>query len=309
LEPAQEPTAAPSSGQALVEVEYAPALFLDTQIRAGRAQEWFETEPPYVPGAGVAGTVATVGAGVDPAWVGRRVLADTPERGGYAEQVVVDAALLIAVPDGVELADAAALLHDGRTALALIDATGARAREWVLVLGAAGGLGALLVQLALAAGAQVIGAVGGHERKLALVRDLGAHTIDYSQPDWIDGVRTLTEGNGVDVILDGIGGTLGSRAFALIASGGRFSAYGTPGGGFARIDPEDAAARGVTVTGIEQVQLAPAEGKQLVERALGEAAAGRLRPIIGQIFRLEHAADAHRAIESRRVIGKTLLEA
>jgi NADPH2:quinone reductase len=309
LEVVDQPTPAPGAGEALVEVAYAPALFLDTQMRAGRAQDWFPTRPPYVPGAGVAGTVAAVGDGVDAAWVGRRVVADTPDHGGYAEQAVIKADSLIAVPEGVGLDEAAALMHDGRTALKLIDTTRPESGEWVLVLGAAGGLGALLVQLARAAGAHVIGAVGDHARKLALVRDFGATAVDYDRPDWAETVRSFTHGAGVDVILDGIGGSLGTAAFALAAPGARVCAYGTPGGGFAQIGHDEAAVRKVTLTGIEQVQLAPDEARQLVQGALTEAAAGSLRPIIGQTFALDHARDAHRAIESRTVIGKTLLEA
>jgi NADPH2:quinone reductase len=306
LEVIDRPAPAPRASEALVEVAYAPALFLDTQMRAGLAREWFDTRPPYVPGAGVAGTVAAVGDGVDAGWIGRHVVADT--RGGYAEQVLVDADALIAVPDGLGLDEAAALMHDGRTALKLSDTTHPQPGEWVLVLGAVGGLGVLLVQLARAAGAHVIGAVGDHPRKLALVEELGATAVNYGRADWAETVRTLTDGAGTDVILDGIGGQLGTAAFELAAPGARFCAYGTPGGGFADIDRDQAAAREVTLTGIEQVQLDPEESNRLVERAMAKAVAGSLRPLIGQRFALDHAGDAHRAIESRGVIGKTLLE-
>lgn len=308
LDVIDRPAPAPGAGEALVQVAYAPALFLDTQIRAGQAREWFPTHPPYTPGAGVAGTVAAVGDGVEADWIGRNVVADTPERGGYAEQVLVDADALVAVPGELALDEAAALMHDGRTALKLIDTTHPQPGEWVLVLGAAGGLGALVTQLARAAGARVLGAVGDHPRKLALVDELGATAVNYTEAHWTDTVRALTDGAGVDVILDGIGGPLGTAAFELAAPGSRFCGYGTPGGGFADIDRDEAAAREVTLTGIEQVQLPRDEANRLVERALAEAAAGSLRPIIGQRFALDHAGDAHRAIESRGVIGKTLLE-
>jgi NADPH2:quinone reductase len=309
LEVVDRPTPAPGAGEALIEVAYAPALFLDTQMRAGQAREWFATRPPYVPGSGVVGTVAAVGGGVDAAWVGQRVVADTPTQGGYAEQVPLDADALVPVPDGVALDVAAALLHDGRTALKLTDVTHPQPGEWVLILGAAGGLGVLLTQLARAEGAHVIGAVGDHPRKRALVDGLGATAVNYGEPDWIDTVRAVTDGAGVDVILDGIGGPLGTAAFELAAPGARFCAYGTPGGAFAEIGHDEAAARDVTLTGIEQVQLGPDEARRLIKRALAAAAAGSLRPVIGQTFALAHAADAHRAIESRNVYGKTLLEA
>lgn len=111
----QLPAPAALAGEVVIDVAVAPVLFLDTQIRAGLGRDWFPARPPYVPGRGVAGTVGLAGTDVEPAWVGRRVVADTPA-GGYLEQAVVPAGRLIPVPDGVDLADAAALLHDGRTA-------------------------------------------------------------------------------------------------------------------------------------------------------------------------------------------------
>jgi NADPH2:quinone reductase len=205
------------------------------------------------------------------------------------------------------MAEAAALLHDGRTAVSLTDEASIRAGELVLVLGAAGGLGSLLVQLAHRAGARVIGAARG-KQKLDLARQLGADAaIDYSQSSWPEQVLANTGGAGADMVFDGVGGEIGRTAFAVTAHGGRFSAHGTPGGGFASIDLQEAGRRDITVRGIEHVQFAPADARRLTERAMSEAAAGRIRPVIGQTFPLEQAADAHRAIEARDVIGKTLL--
>lgn len=107
--------------------------------------------PPYVPGNGVAGRVISTGLGVDPAWAARPVAAHTGEgggSGGYAEQVAVPAEDVIAVPDGLGLREAAALLHDGVTAVGLLERVGVKPGEWVLVTAAAGGMGVLLVQLA-----------------------------------------------------------------------------------------------------------------------------------------------------------------
>jgi NADPH2:quinone reductase len=149
-------------------------------------------------------------------------------------------------------------------------------------VGASGGLGAVLVQLARAAGARVIGAARG-QPKLDLAREAGAGlVVDDSEPDWPGQVTEATEGNGADLVFDNVGGPVGLAAFGAIAAGGRFSAHGAPAGGFADIDPQAAKRLGVTVRGL-------------------------IRPIIGQTFPLEQAADAHRAIEARDVIGKTLL--
>jgi NADPH2:quinone reductase len=161
--------------------------------------------------------------------------------------------------------------------------------------------------LARAAGAQVIAAARG-ERKLARIREQGADVvIDYSEQEWAERLREATGGANLDVVLDGAGGQVGAAAFAMTAAGGRFSAHGTPSGEFAAVDRDEAARRGITFWGIEAVQFTSDEHARLTGRVLLEAAAGRLRPIIGQTFPLAGAADAHAAIESRSVLGKTLL--
>jgi NADPH:quinone reductase len=206
--------AAPGAGrgQAVVDVSVIPVLFLDTQIRQGAAQDWFATTPPYVPGTGVAGTVSAVGEGVQPDWVGRRVVAAT-EGGSYREQAVVSADGLIEVPEALAMADAAALFTDGRTAMGLIEMANLEPKEWVLVLGAGGGLGCLLVQLAHGAGARVIGAAGSKE-KLDLAQELGSDVVvDYSQSDWPKRVLDITDGVGLMVVCNcSGGGRLSGRA-------------------------------------------------------------------------------------------------
>ena len=303
-----EPVAGP--GQAVVSVTAADVLFLDTATRSGRAAAWFPVRPPYVPGGGVGGRVTAVGDGVDPAWAGRPVIARTGAAGGtggYAEQAVVPADRLVAVPDGVDLAGATALLHDGATALGLARHTGVQPTDWVLVLGAAGGLGLLLVQIAQASGAQVIGAARG-TAKLGVIKRRGAEAVvDYSQPDWTAQVTAATGGAGPDVVFDGVGGPLGEAAFGVLGTGGRFSAHGAASGGFAATDPAAARRRGVTVRGIEQVQAGAGEHHELAQQALAWLAAGRLRPVIGQTYPLPRAAAAHAALEARTAIGKTLL--
>jgi NADPH2:quinone reductase len=184
---------------------------------------------------------------------------------------------MVAVPNGVDIDVATALLHAGATALGLAASIGIAADERVLVMGAAGGLGALLVQLALASGARIIGAARG-EAKLAMIRDLGAEAVDYSEPGWGKRVVELTGNTGPDVVFDGVGGDLGREAFQVIAAGGRFPRTAPPSGAFAAIDPRNADRRQVTVKGIEQVQFQPAEHAGVVRRALAELVAGRIRP-------------------------------
>ncbi|WP_328905002.1 zinc-binding dehydrogenase [Streptomyces sp. NBC_00234] len=302
-----DPVAAP--GEVLIDVAYVDTIFVETQIRSGGFREVFPVQVPYVPGGGVAGTVAATGEGVDTSWTGRRVIASVGFSGGYAERATAPAHVLVPVPDGLGLREAAALVHDGVTALALLGSTAPKPGERVLVLGASGGMGTLLVQLAHAAGAHVV-AVARGERKTALVRELGADTvIDGAAADWVERTRTaLADAGGpADVVLDGVGGQMGLAALSLVADGGRFSAHGAPTGGFAPVDPAEAARRSITLLGIGDVQLSDAEHVRLAGLALTEAAAGRLRPVIGEVFPLERAARAHAAIEARSLLGKVLL--
>lgn len=306
LVPVDEPEPVARAREVVIDVAVAPTLFVETQVRRGWGRDWFPVEPPYVPGAGVAGTVQSAGESVDPGWIGRRVAADT-RAGGYAERVAVPVETLIEVPDALSLGDAAAVLHDGRTALLLVDAVGIRQGQSVLVTAAGGGLGFLLVQLAHAAGAHVIGAARG-KQKLDVARELGADvTVDYSEADWPLRVLDATGGAGADVVFDGAGGDIGRAAFEVAAPGARFSAHGAPSGGFTSVDRAEAERRGMAIFGIEDVRLGPAEAKRAAERAIAEAAAGRIRPVVGQTFPLAKAADAHAAIEAREVVGKTLL--
>ncbi|MFD7081260.1 zinc-binding dehydrogenase [Streptomyces sp. NPDC002181] len=295
------PDPVPGPGEVVVRAEAVDTIFVETQIRGGWGAS-FGIHPPYVPGGAAAGTVVAVGEGVDPLWRGRRVVAAPGTKGTYAELVRVPVELLVPVPDGLESAEAAALAHDGVTGSGIAEGLGIGAGERVLILGAAGGMGTLLVQIAVAAGAYVVGAARG-ERKLALVRELGAdRAVDYSEPDWTGAV-----GGPVDVLLDGVGGELGLAAFGLVRDGGRVSAHGAPSGGFTALDSAEAERRGIALRGIAEVQFRPAEITRLAGFALAEAAAGRLRPVIARKFPLAEAADAHRAIEARAIPGKALL--
>jgi NADPH:quinone reductase len=150
-----------------------------------------------------------------------------------------------------------------------------------------------------AAGAEVV-AVAGGARKLAVARDVGAHVaIDYGAPGWTESVGA------VDVVFDGVGGATGRAAFELLGRGGRMLSFGLASGEWAGISEDTAAARGVTLV---RAQATPEQMRGFTETALAEAAAGRLRPVIGQRFPLARAADAHAALAARETVGKTLLD-
>jgi NADPH2:quinone reductase len=173
----------------------------------------------------------------------------------------------------------------------------------VLVEAAAGGVGSLITQLAKAAGARVVAAVGG-ARKAAVATELGADVaVDYTDDGWPKRVRDAVEA--VDVVFDGVGGPIARTAFELLDRGGRMVSFGLASGSWAEIGEDETAARGVTLV---RPSATPAELRAFTESALTEAAEGRLRPIIGQRFPLGQAAAAHAAIQSRATVGKTLLE-
>ncbi|MFJ5990660.1 zinc-binding dehydrogenase [Lentzea sp. NPDC092896] len=290
-------------GQVVVALEVADVILLDTLLRGGWGGEYFPLTLPYVPGGGGVGHVRAVGEGVDPAWLGRRVLARAA--GGYAEQTLFPADEIVEVPDGLGSAEAAAMVHDGATALLLARRVEIPKDEWVLVAAATGGAGSLLVQLLRDAGARVIAAARG-ERKLALSRDLGAeHAVDYSLDGWQDQVREAT--GGVGLAFDGAGGALGRAVFEAVADGGRFVTYGSSGG-FAAIDPELASRRRVHVDDVLAAGAPdPATLRDLHTEALALTAQGRLRPVIGATYPLAEAEKAHRSLEERTTLGKSLL--
>ncbi len=306
LEPAEVAEVRAGPGEAVIDVEFANVTFVETQIRAGRAPHPSMLPAlPAILGNGVGGRVAQAGAGPGAGadLAGRQVVASLNGTGGYAERVAVDAGRLIEVPDGMALREAVALLADGRTALALAGRAELRAGDTVLVEAAAGGVGTLLVQIARNAGARVV-ALAGQERKLAVARDLGADlAVNYRAGDWPQRVRDAV--GQVDVVFDGVGGDTGRDAFGLLGGGGRFCAFGMASGSFTPVTPDLARARGVAL--LQGAGASPQDLAALARAALAEAAAGRIRPVIGQEFGLAAASAAHAAIEARATIGKTLL--
>jgi NADPH:quinone reductase len=302
------PVPRPGPGQVLVRVTAVGIGFADVQIRAGlmRQAGLPELPMPFSPGFEVAGTVVEVGPKVDPTMVGRQVVGGTVG-GGYAEMAVLPAAAAVPRPDALDDHTALALLGQGATAVGVARAAALHAGDSVLVEAAAGGVGSLLVQLARRAGATVI-AVARGERKLAVAKGLGAHTvIDYSAPDWHEQARDAAGGS-VRVVLETTGGAVSAAAFDLLTPGtGRMVIYGTTSGQPPRFDPLAVYHRGVSVTGFASTALAADARARLRDEAFALAANGELKPIIGAVLPLSEAAAAHQAFEERTTIGKTVL--
>jgi NADPH2:quinone reductase len=301
----------PGPGQVRIAVAAAGVHLLDTALREGmRGPAPRPAELPTIPGREVAGLVESLGEGAPAGLLGRRVVAHLGfAPGGYAELAVTDAARLHEIPENLDFAAAVAMIGTGRTALGILQFAELGPGAVAVIPAAAGGIGTLLVQYAKHAGATVIGLAGGPE-KAALVRANGADlAVDYRDGAWPERVRAHLGDRSATVVLDGVGGDVARAAVGLLAPGGRhlvfgWSAEGVRDGGPYLVD-------GVSTQVLGPVMFEKAGGpdplRTLEERALAEAAAGRLTPAV-QRFPLARAADAHRALESRRTVGKVVLE-
>jgi NADPH2:quinone reductase len=295
----------PGAGQVVVSVEVAAITFIDTQLRAGTSPRPDGTFPLVI-GNGVGGTIAAVGPEVDADWRGAQVITATGGSGGYATRAIASVNDLHRLPGGLDLQQAVAMLADGRTAVGLARAAGIKTGRTVVVTAAAGGVGGLLVQLAVLAGARVI-ALAGNEAKLDHARGLGASdTVNYRRADWPDRLAKATP-DGTDVVFDGVGGETSPLLFDRLVPGGRYLPHGAASGRWGEIDEQLAKDRRMTIIPLAQIGAGSGENFALIEQALALAASGAIRPVIGQTFPLERAAAAHAAIETRSTVGKTLL--
>ncbi|WP_236793704.1 medium chain dehydrogenase/reductase family protein [Amycolatopsis sp. GM8] len=222
LELRQGPVPRPGAGQVLVEVEATGVSFAEQQMRRGR---YFDQPPfPFVPGYDLVGRIAVTGTGVDPARAGARVAAMT-KIGGWSSHIVLDAADLVDVPDGIGPAEAETVVVNGITAWQLVHRKAhVRAGQTVLVHGANGGVGMALVQLARAAGARVLGTASARHHDA--LRELGVTPIDYRTEDVPARVRELAP-DGIDAVFDHVGGRGVIDSWKLLRRGGTLVSYGT----------------------------------------------------------------------------------
>lgn len=307
----------PGPGQVRIAVAAAGVHLLDTALREGMTGPYpAPVELPTVPGREVAGTVDALGEGTDPGWLGKRVVAHLGTApGGYAELAVTDATRLHEIPGNLDAAEAVAMIGTGRTTMGILQFTTLGPEDVAIVPAAAGGIGTLLVQYAKNAGATVVGLAGG-PAKVARVAGNGADiAVDYTLPDWPEKVRAQLAGRPATVVFDSVGGDTARAAVDLLGKGGRHIVFGWSGEGIHDGEPlsyteEEQAARGITSEGVlgpVMIQKAGGDVRFLEERALTEAAAGRLRPAV-QRFPLADAAAAHHALETRATMGKVVLE-
>ncbi len=298
----------PGRGQVVVGVKACGVNFPDTLIIQGKYQ--FKPLVPFSPGSEIAGIVKEVGEGADGVKVGDQVIAFTGW-GGFAEEVIADAARLIPMPDGMDFTTASAfVLAYGTSHYALKDRAQLKPGETLLVLGAAGGVGLAAVEIGKVMGARVIAAASTDE-KLEVCKQHGAdQVINYSTEDLKESVKTLTAGNGVDVILDPVGGDYSEAALRGMAWGGRFLVIGFTTGDIPRISLNLPLLKGCSIVGVFWGSFTERDRKRSQEHLselLTWFAAGKLKPLISATYSLTRAAEALNDVMSRKVKGKVVL--
>lgn len=307
---ADAPTPHPGAGEILIEVHCAGVNRPDVLQRAGRYPPPPDASP--ILGLEVAGTVAALGAGVTEWKVGDRVTALVPG-GGYAEFCTAPASHALPVPDGLDMAQAAALPETWFTVWAnLVDLGRLKRGERLLVHGGSSGIGLTAIQLARHLGVECFVTVGSAE-KARFCRDFGAdHAINYREADFARTVKDLTGGEGVDVVLDMVGAPYLQRNLSLLRRDGRLVLIAFLEGAKGEFDLMPVMLKRLTITGSTMRPRSVAE-KAAIRDALRqhiwpEIAAGRLLPHLHAVFPLARAGEAHRLMESSAHIGKIVLQ-
>jgi NADPH2:quinone reductase len=295
-------------GEAVISVKAASLNFPDVLIIQNKYQ--FKPPLPFSPGSELAGVVKEVGAGVQAFRPGDKVIAFTTY-GAFAEEVKTEASRLIALPEKMDFVTGAAfLLTYATTDHALRDRAGLAAGETLLVLGAAGGVGLAAIEIAKALGARVI-ACASSEEKLAVCRSHGADaTINYATEDLRERIKVLTEGRGVDVVYDPVGGPYTEPAFRSLAWRGRHLVVGFAAGEIPKLPLNLALLKGAAVVGVFWGDFARREPKRFAESIQPLArwyADGTLKPHVSQTLPLDNAAVAITLMAARQVKGKLVL--
>lgn len=303
LEDAPDPTPGPSD--VLVRIRAAGVNPVDAYIRSGT----YPRKPalPYTPGLDGAGEIEAAGSEVRGFAAGDRVyVIDGGHTGTYAERAISPATRVFHLPDRVSYGQGAAMGVPYATAYrALFQRAGARAGETVLVHGATGGVGLAAVQLAHHGGLVVIG-TGGTDRGLEIVRRAGAdHVLLHNTPDYLDGIMRVTEGRGVDIVIEMAAHINLDKDLSLLARYGRVVVVGNRGR--VEIDARQAMGRDAAILGMTLFNVGPADLAG-IHAALGAGLRnGSLQPIIGREFPLAEAARAHEAIMEPGAFGKIVL--
>ncbi|MEW9308397.1 quinone oxidoreductase family protein [Labrys neptuniae] len=309
LEPVELSVPAPGKGEALIRMQAAGVNYFEVLMR----QDRYAVTPglPMVMGVEVAGVVEALGPGAAGPSPGTRVAAPLfamGRAGGYAQFALVDAALLVPLPEDLSFEAATALMVQGLTALHLLRRSPPAGKS-ILVNAATGGVGSLLVQLARNAGARQVIAAAGSPEKLDLARSLGADAgVDYRSAGWVDQVLAATQGGGVDIVYDLVGGAQTGACLEALAPSGELVCAAMGRFELGRPEIEALLGRNQSVKGFALLPLlAPDTLRADLGDLFAQAEAGSLEVTIGGRFPLAQAAEAHESVQSRRSMGKVVL--
>ncbi len=297
-----------AEGQVVIDVRACGVNFPDVLVIENKYQ--FKPPLPFSPGAEVAGIVSECGAGVKGFAIGDRVLGSCG-MGGFVERIAVPERAAIKIPDAMSFDEAAAFLMTyGTSHYALADRGALKAGETLLVLGAAGGVGLAAVELGKTLGARVIAAASSPE-KLAVCSDHGAdEVIDYEKEDLRKRIKELTDGHGVDVLYDPVGGDYAEPALRSMAWGGRYLVIGFASGEIPRLPLNLTLLKGCSIVGVFWGSFTARDPKrhlQYVAELMQLYEAGKLRPHISARYSFDEVALALRDLAERRARGKILL--
>jgi NADPH2:quinone reductase len=299
----------PTGHDVLIEIKAIGVNYADTARREG--QYVVPTTLPFIPGAEIAGVVVMVGEKVTKVKPGMRVVA-LIESGGYAEFALADERGLIPLPEQLDYRTAVALPLQGLSAYHILKTMGRLEKgESVLVHAAAGGVGTIAVQLAKLFGAGKVIATASSDEKLTLAREMGADVlVNYTEPNWEEQVLEATDGKGVNVALEMVGGEVFYKTLKCLATFGRLVIYGVASGEQSRLYPSSLMGRNQSVIGffLPQIMRLPQLFQPSLVELLTYLGEGKLRLTIGGVFPLAEAANVHRLMQSRQTKGKLILE-
>lgn len=320
------PIPEPKAGEVLVKVLAVAVDYIQLHIRHGgsgrigshREASYGITGPPYFPGGMACVEVVGFGAGVEGVEEGARHLVGGLAPGAYVEFAVVNAEGLRPRPDRRPSPTAYPSTFTPEQAVGfdyapvayhtLKVAAGLQAGETVLIHAAAGGTGVLAVQLAKAFGAKVL-ATAGNPEKLELVRELGADlAINYRSDDFVTATLDATDGRGVNVVLDPVGGTVFTQSLNCMAEGGRMVSFGSNSfTGIGEVDFWPFWVKNLKLIGWGGISNAQSRAPEIMEELISLVSDGKLQPVVRHAYPFEGAAEAHRLIEDRKSIGKVVL--
>ncbi|MEI2608651.1 MAG: NADPH:quinone oxidoreductase family protein [Candidatus Promineifilaceae bacterium] len=303
------PDLTPQAGEVKIRIRACGVNFADTLMIQGQ----YQVKPPFpfIPGMEIAGEIAAIGEGVRHLKLGDRVVA-IPGTGGFAEEIVVSAALVLPVPERMAWGDAAAFaIAYGTSHIALNHRGHLQPGETLLVHGAAGGVGLTAVEIGKLMGATVI-ATASTSEKLAIARQYGAdYVINYREENFVEQVKAFTQGRGANVIYDPVGGDVFDQSLRCIAWEGRLLVIGFASGRIPQIPANLTLVKNCSVVGVywgNYTQKDPDTLRQSLRTLLGWYEQGQIKPHIAYRFPLGRTGEALRVLMDRRAMGKVVVE-